>query len=125
MPIERRVTIAMDHRYEVAVAAQAWRHVEIDDARVGCNDWRSPRCGDVDARVDPVRIRAARFVLLKPIAVATEPLAYAPVPTRGNRPLELARPATGRGGGRLVLQLQSCHLGVNRRPLCLDLLVLH
>src|ERR1700674_1283499 len=102
MPIERRVTIAVDHRYEVAVAAQAWRHVEIDDARVGCNDGRSPRCGDVDARVDPVRIRAARFVLLKPIAVAAEPLAYASVPARRNRPLELARAPTARAAGRLL-----------------------
>ena len=106
----------------VAVAVGA--RVEVDDTRVGGDDRRSPRPGDVDARVDAVRIGTAWLVLLEPVAVAAEALADAAMTARGLRPLELAGATTCLLGCRSVFPGQRGDLLVDRNSLRLQLRVL-
>src|ERR1700680_1307467 len=122
VPVQGRVTVAMNDNDVVSVPIRT--RVEIDDTGVGGHNGRTPRCCDVDAGMDPVRVRTAGLVLLEPVAVAPEALADTAVPTRWKGPLELAGAAAGRTGCRFVLQRQRGYLRVDRHPLLLDQVVL-
>src|SRR5712692_3412587 len=76
--VQRRVAVAVNDDDVVPVAVSAG--IERDDTGVGGDDRRPVRTRDVDARMDPVRVRTGGVVLLEPVAVAAERLADALMP---------------------------------------------
>src|SRR5438105_8408485 len=117
-----RVAVAMQNHEQVSVAHAA--RVQVSDTRVRGDDVRAVWPGDVDSGVDLVRPGTAGVVDLQIERRASKTLGDARVAAGRHGPLEDAVSAARLLRRGRVLLRELGDLGVDRRPLLLDLVVL-
>src|SRR5258708_5878690 len=115
VPVVRRISVAVEHHKQVAVADAAG--VEVDDPGVRRHDVGSVWSRDVEAGMNLVRPWAVGIRHLEIERRAAEALTDAPRSARRLWPLEDTGTAACLRPGGLVLHRELRHLSVRRRAL--------